>query len=189
MVVAVERLAGYMAQIDAAMESMKEKKLAAKETQARRGSSRSGSSNRGADEREDTETSNKIKTASIDEVQRRRTTPVEDVLERREVREALDIVEQRARPAQRKSIDPSDEVVTRRLSKDSAFNSVELDKVPSMVEFPANFVHDDPVKGHRIDSVVKKLQMFCFDIYCSHPFSVLENNSRSHRIEYLQDFD
>ena len=169
MVVAAERLASYMAQIDAAMENMKEKKAAVK-MQAKV-SSQSGSAS-AATERGDAE--RRDQGPNIDEVEQLRCTSLEELLEYKEVREALDT--DGVRPLPRKLlIDPMDEVIVKRLSKDSQYDNIEVDKVPSMVEFPTYFEREEAAKGHSIDSVLKRLQMFCFDIYWGQTFSVLDH--------------
>ena len=169
MVVAAERLASYMAQIDAAMDAMKEKKAVAK-MQAK-GSSATGSKTSvggGGD------TEGRDQGPSLDEVEQLRCTSLEDLLEYKEVREALDT--DGVRPLPRKLlIDPMDEVIVKRLSEDSQYDKMEVDKVPSMVEFPTYFEDEETAKGRNIDSVLKRLQMFCLDIYWGQTWSVLDH--------------
>jgi hypothetical protein len=187
--VAVERLATCMAQIDAAMESLKEKRIAAKEQQKRR-TNETASENRVEErEREDTERTNRDELAiTKDEIEMLRSiASVEDILELREVREVLDSRGPLGRSLTRIKIDPTDEVLTKRLSID-AIDKVDLCQVPSMVEFPTNFEHDESAMGGGVDSVAQRLQLFCSDIYWGQTFSVL-GHIRSRRLERSLDLD
>jgi hypothetical protein len=178
MVVAVERLAGYMAQIEAAMEDMQQKKLTVKERHGKGSNNSDGvvvvteGSTEDCERRDQTATTDEVEQLRCTSVEASVEVPLNGVVEHKDL--CPDCYARRVRAVSQKSVDPTDEVITRRLSKDSKAKERALDRVPSVVEFPTYFEHEDTVKRPG-DSVFNKLQMFCVDIYWGQPCSVLDH--------------
>jgi hypothetical protein len=151
--VAVEKLAGYMATIEAAVESMQETKEAARAAQATRATQLCDEAcqnhnilameryDYGNDNRSD---DNVIPKGSVDVVNHDAHVGVH----------------------QRPYItEPSNKASTRRDTKELV--AYELNKVPSVIEFPT-FQQDE--KCVMAGGVMTQLHIFCADVSLGHPF-------------------